>query len=138
MSNRIETIYLTGNRISRCFNSRLVSRDSQLATRSDQVEYCHFLVVESGDPFKKGDRIHLTEQNIVLGRSWDMESPQIAFSSSYVSRKHAEITYNDGRYYISDLSSKHGTRLNGEDIKSGCPCELNKGDCIEFGQAMTR
>ncbi len=100
------------------------------------MEYCHFLVVESGDPYKKGDRIHLIEQNMTLGRSWDMESPEIAFSSSYVSRKHAVITYNDGRYYISDLNSKHGTRLNGKDIDPDLPYELNKGDCIELVKGM--
>lgn len=100
------------------------------------MEYCHFLVVDSGDPFKKGDRIHLTEQNVTLGRSWDLESPEIAFSSSYVSRKHAVITYNEGRHYISDLNSKHGTRLNGEDINPGLPYELNKGDCIELVKGM--
>lgn len=100
------------------------------------MEYCHFLVIERGDPFKKGDRIQLTEHNIALGRTWDLESPEIAFSSSYVSRKHAVITYNEGRYYISDLESKHGTRLNGEDIDSGRPYELNKGDCIELVKGM--
>ena len=100
------------------------------------MEYCHFLVVERGDPFKKGDRIQLNEQNITLGRSWDQEIPEIAFSSSYVSRKHAVITYIEGQYYISDLKSKHGTRLNGEDIDPGFPYELNKGDCIELVDGM--
>lgn len=96
------------------------------------MEYCHFLVVERGDPYKKGDRIQLTEQGMSLGRSRDMEKAQVAFNSSYVSRKHAVITFNEGRFYLSDLGSKHGTRLNGQDINPGVAYELNKGDCIEL------
>jgi len=47
---------------------------------------------------------------------------------SRVSRRHAEIVYHDGCYFIQDLGSAHGTYINGRKI-SGM-AELRTGDEI--------
>jgi pSer/pThr/pTyr-binding forkhead associated (FHA) protein/two-component sensor histidine kinase len=49
-----------------------------------------------------------------------------------VSRRHAELTPSDGRWWIADLASTHGTLVNGERIGGRVP--LREGDRIRCGQ----
>jgi len=51
-----------------------------------------------------------------------------------VSRQNSSIICDKetGVYYISDLDSKYGTRVNGEKI--ACNEELKNGDIIEIGK----
>jgi len=48
----------------------------------------------------------------------------------FVSRQHAEIRFEDGRYSISDLGSTNGTLLNGISLKPYTPCRLVTGDLL--------
>jgi len=48
-----------------------------------------------------------------------------------VSRKHAEITFDDDTFYIRDLGSKNGTQVDGESISSNPEC-LNNGANIHL------
>jgi VWFA-related protein len=48
-----------------------------------------------------------------------------------VSRKHAEITFENGTFYICDLGSKNGTQVDGESISSNPEC-LNDGANIHL------
>ena len=47
-----------------------------------------------------------------------------------VSRKHFQITFNDGKYTITDLQSSNGTVVNGVKITS---TEIKHGDIISIG-----
>ena len=58
------------------------------------------------------------------------EDCNIVVESPAVSRRHAEITFEDGRFYLEDLSSRNGTLLNGQPLNSRTT--LNDGDQIEF------
>ncbi len=49
-----------------------------------------------------------------------------------ISRQHAEITRQDGRYYLRDLNSSHGTRVNGLQVKES---PLAAGDRLELGSS---
>ena len=42
-----------------------------------------------------------------------MPGSDILLEDAFVSRKHAEILFEDGQFYIVDQGSKHGTFLNG-------------------------
>jgi len=56
---------------------------------------------------------------------------RIVVNDSAVSRKHAEIVLRDGAYWIQDLKSKNGTKVNGTLIQA--PSPLNPGDRIDIG-----
>lgn len=51
-----------------------------------------------------------------------------------VSRRHAEIVYEDGALYITDLESTNGTRINGFELAPGKRYRLRDGDELEFGR----
>lgn len=54
---------------------------------------------------------------------------------SYVSRKHAKITLEDGAYMIHDLGSSNGTFLLGEDFERVEMAELTDGSEFALGNA---
>jgi adenylate cyclase len=55
---------------------------------------------------------------IVIGRSRDPDEVDIDLrSDARVSRRHARITRENGKFWLEDLGSRHGTRLNGTEIK---------------------
>lgn len=67
------------------------------------------------------------DKQIVVGRDGQA---QLQLTGEGVSPIHAMIEERDGRYYISDLGSKTGTRVNGETILEEV---LNAGDEIALG-----
>ncbi|MFU2158845.1 FHA domain-containing protein [Caldisericum sp. AR60] len=61
--------------------------------------------------------------------------PQIKLNEDRtVSRKHCSIVKEGEEYFIEDQGSKHGTRLNGEEIKGQGKKRLNNGDKINLGE----
>jgi len=61
-----------------------------------------------------------------LGRQLDND---IVFHEESVSRFHAEIRYEDGRYVLYDKQSTSGTFVNSKKIDR---CVLNSGDLISL------
>jgi adenylate cyclase len=49
-----------------------------------------------------------------------------------VSRLHARVWIEDEKYWIEDLNSKHGTKVNGEEIKGAGKRELGTDDVIKI------
>lgn len=69
---------------------------------------------------------------VLIGR--DANECDIAFDNTQfpmVSRKHAELRWQDGKWIIVDLNSSYGTLLNGQ--KLGQPAALSVGSTIQFG-----
>lgn len=54
---------------------------------------------------------------------------------SYVSRKHAKLTCDDGVWKVHDLGSSNGTFLLREDFERVEEAELKDGDELAFGNA---
>src|ERR1700676_64952 len=55
---------------------------------------------------------------IVIGRSQGADDVDIDLGNdTRVSRRHARITQENDRFWLEDLGSRHGTRLNGTEIK---------------------
>lgn len=50
-----------------------------------------------------------------------------------ISRVHARITNEDNRFYIKDMNSTNGTRVNGKELACYELCEIKPQDKIEFG-----
>ncbi len=60
---------------------------------------------------------------------------QIVFDSErhpMVSRSHAELRWDDGKWYIVDLGSSYGTYLDG--VRVGQPSRVRAGQTLQFGE----
>src|SRR5215471_11561732 len=59
------------------------------------------------------------------------ETNGLRLGGSEVSREHAEILLEDGRYIIRDRQSRYGTYVNGEAVTER---ELHSGDKVRLGR----
>ena len=66
----------------------------------------------------------------VIGRD---ENADLTCPFPHVSRKHACLLYERGRWFIEDMGSTNGTLLNGRPV-SGAPRPLNSGDSIVLAE----
>jgi pSer/pThr/pTyr-binding forkhead associated (FHA) protein len=64
---------------------------------------------------------------LMLGREGDQRMPVV---DRWASRHHCELVLDDGRLVLHDLSSKHGTFVNGERVDRR---ELAAGDRVMVG-----
>jgi pSer/pThr/pTyr-binding forkhead associated (FHA) protein len=67
----------------------------------------------------------------LIGRS----SEALPLTDTTVSRRHAELTPDDERWYLRDLESSNGTFVNGERV-TGKRVELSPGDQIRCGSTI--
>ena len=72
----------------------------------------------------------LGEGAVVLGRE---AFNDIVVYDPEVSRRHTQISFQEGRYIIEDLGSTNGTFVNGRRVNT--PMPLHNGDVIEIGEA---
>ena len=81
----------------------------------------------------------IQESDFVFGRT-DEKSEAVLdlFPDKKVSREHGRIWEEAGSYWIEDLSSKGGTRLNGREIKGEGKHQLHFGDLIVAGNTTLR
>ncbi len=69
-------------------------------------------------------------QEVVLGRGEDLDA---RIDDRGMSRQHARIFKVGGRFYVEDLGSTNGTRVNGEKIAT--QRALEDGDRIQLGES---
>ena len=79
-------------------------------------------------------------------RSWALDTPMmrvgrastnaVCLPDATVSKEHAEITEQSGRWFVRDLGSRNGTRVNGQDAAQ--PHAIADGDLVEIGQLVLR
>ena len=74
-----------------------------------------------------GSTKSFSKSRVVLGRSREAD---IRVSDESISRRHAEIREEDGAYWIVDLGSMNGTKLNGKRVDRA---QLSDGDAIMLG-----
>jgi two-component system NtrC family sensor kinase len=65
-----------------------------------------------------------------IGRS----SESLPLTDTTISRRHSELTPDDGRWYVNDLASSNGTYVNGQRIAG--PTLLQNGDLIRAGSTL--
>ncbi len=79
----------------------------------------------------KGKKFELpAHEPQLIGRS----SEALPISDTTVSRRHAELTPDDGLWYIRDIQSQNGTYVNGVRISERC--RLRPGDQIRCGGSL--
>jgi sigma-B regulation protein RsbU (phosphoserine phosphatase) len=66
--------------------------------------------------------------SLIVGRT---EAADVALADASVSRRHARLFWQDGRWLVEDLGSRNGTFLNSKPIKG--PLPLTPGDRIRIG-----
>jgi len=66
----------------------------------------------------------------LIGRS----SESLSLTDQTISRRHAELTPDDGRWYINDLKSSNGTYVNG--VRVAQQRKLQAGDQIRTGMTL--
>lgn len=59
------------------------------------------------------------------------------FDCKVLSRNHAELWYNEGKFFIKDTGSSNGTFINNQRLSQTCnqsePYEVSSGDIVQFG-----
>ncbi|HEX8555923.1 MAG TPA: type VI secretion system-associated FHA domain protein TagH [Sphingomonas sp.] len=74
----------------------------------------------------------LNRRGAMIGRSptcdWSLPDPR-----NYISSRHCEVTFRDGFYLLSDVST-NGTFLNGRTERMGEPRRIVEGDLFLIGQ----
>lgn len=80
-----------------------------------------------------GRRFPLHGSHLLLGR--DPMSPVCADLSQFtnVSRAHAQLTSTTGRWFVTDLGSTNGTRLNDVPLTAHRPAPVRPGDELQLG-----
>jgi FHA domain/Domain of unknown function (DUF1707) len=74
----------------------------------------------------------LAHAHLTIGRS---SSCHLVMADDTVSRRHAELFLDDGRWILRDLGSSNGTYLNGRRIGEA---EVRPGDVVHLGGARLR
>jgi pSer/pThr/pTyr-binding forkhead associated (FHA) protein len=64
-------------------------------------------------PVPRGDSIPLDKDTLVLGREKSCDVP-LRFPN--VSHRHAQLSFQQGFWYIRDLNSTNGIKVNGERV----------------------
>ncbi|HVN15700.1 MAG TPA: FHA domain-containing protein [Anaerolineales bacterium] len=85
------------------------------------------LTVRSGSEKTSSSR-HFLQSEIILGRDPICD---IYISDETVSARHARLTFHHGQWWVEDLNSTNGTRLNQEPVSQ--PTVLTTGDEIGLG-----
>lgn len=88
------------------------------------------LTVPESDPVQ----YRLTAKRVTLGRTAEN---QITVNVSAVSSKHCEFRRSEtGGYWLVDLGSTNGTRINGQKVMSPEGVALKNGDRISIGETV--
>jgi Mg-chelatase subunit ChlD len=78
---------------------------------------------------KESLTLPLNKDTLRIGRDVGND---IVIARKTVSSFHATIEYKDGYFYIEDLRSTNGTRLNDDKLRHNEPVRLKSGDKIDF------
>lgn len=60
----------------------------------------------------------------------------ISINDGFVSGNHAEISFNQGAWWLMDVGSTNGTQVNGQPVQG--KVQLHSGDIVSFGRVHLR
>ncbi len=91
------------------------------------------LMVIDGANFLSQSTFELDKFEIKIGRNTDTILNDIHISDKRVSRSHAQILYRDHQFFIKDMKSATGTRINNKKIEADIDIKLQHGNKIKIG-----
>jgi hypothetical protein len=94
---------------------------------SDRDRGAQLVMIEKG---KAGKAFPLSKDRVIIGRLGESD---LVLSDPGVSRRHAEVRREDGKYVIADLGSTNGTMVNEATIGERV---LEEGDRITVGRTV--
>jgi hypothetical protein len=97
------------------------------AERDRQDRGAQLVMIEKG---KAGKAFPLAKDRVIIGRLGESD---LVVSDPGVSRRHAEVRHEDGKYVIADLGSTNGTMVNEATIGERV---LEEGDRITVGRTV--
>lgn len=103
-------------------------RRSAFAPPVEQVRKARLVVQASADGIEPGKAWPL-QAFTMLGRG---PANTIIVPDTFASAEHALISWRGGQWWLEDLGSRNGTRLN--DLLVTTPTVLSAGDVISIGQ----
>lgn len=82
-----------------------------------------------------GRQFNLNGATVLIGRARDAT---LSLNSANVSKRHAEVSWRNGAYFIHDLASTQGTKLNGLPVSLNpqLPTKLKSGDRIALADTV--
>ena len=81
-----------------------------------------------------GERVVITDGELTIGRADDNG---LVIAHERTSRRHARVYADQGRWWVADLGSRHGTLLNGERLREDAR-PLDNGDAIAIADRELR
>jgi hypothetical protein len=100
------------------------------------------LEVVSGDPFHREIRfvrIPGEPMQLILGREGGPSPQYVALKSGTVSRQHARLAFNNGRWAVANLSKTNPVVINDEELSHvEGERSLDDGDQLELGEVVLR
>ena len=78
--------------------------------------------------FYEGLEVPLDRDGMVIGRG---RGADVVIAESTISRAHVAIGYDEEGFFMQDLGSRNGTRVNGE---PGARARLSNGDHLQLGK----
>ena len=79
-------------------------------------------------PIGGGDPIPLLKKKLLVGRR---ESCDVVLRFANVSAHHCQLTLEDGYWFVKDLDSRNGTKVNGTRVTRK---RLDPGDALAFAK----
>jgi hypothetical protein len=111
----------------------LFQEDQKTSDRHSQSN-AH-LVAENGRMFPLTNKVSVIGRNDTKsGIFVDVDLTGLVTDPKIISRRHAQIEQDGERFYLIDLASTNGTRVNRQRIPSKGKHPLQEGDIIEFGR----
>lgn len=91
------------------------------------------LIVTNGP--QEGQTIPLVLEEVLIGRATNNATWEILLQDPSVSRPHAKIIRRDDQWFVEDLGSSNGTRVNKDPVTND-PVRLTDGDTLELGSSI--
>lgn len=95
---------------------------------SRQVTPLNLIIQTSGE---SSQNLHFTRGDIVIGRDPECE---IILDDATSSAHHARLAYHHNQWWLEDLQSTNGTKLNNETVQTATI--VVNGDTIQCGQTV--
>jgi hypothetical protein len=114
------------------------NQDTESANESDTQELSEVLpsdIASAKIVLPNGIEIQLDGNGRVIGRG-DLARALGLDELGLISRRHFQVKEQNGQFYIEDLDSGNGTKLNGEEISDKGQVGLNDDDIIEPAGAI--